>query len=593
MSSAQFQIPQLLQARDLMSSPVHTVRLETTIAEALRLLLRYGHSGLPVVNAQSYLAGIISRRDIDIAIHYGFSAAPVKGHMTTNLKTISPDLTLPEIQSLMATYNSSRLLVLENGLLLGIVTRTDVLRALKYSSLLPVLQIEPSANPFSELLSRASLQAEKKGWHLYLVGGAVRDLLLAKRGNGAIAIPDIDLVVDGFHQAADVGAGVQLAQALQELYPSARLEIHGAFQTAALEWDKDEALGSLSVDLATARTEFYPYPAANPEVEASSIHQDLYRRDFTINALAVKLTSPNAGEILDLFGGLQDLSARQIRVLHANSFIEDPTRIYRAVRFAVRLGFEIEPQTQEYIRYAISSGIFDYPEASQPRPALQTRLKAELKYILQAPYWQMALQLLNDLGALKCIHPTLELDEQVWRQLRLLERGLSRFDPQHSLDRWLLRLEVLIAHVEVKARTLVAKNLHLPLDSIQQLEALERLQAEVKNLPDVPSQVVQLLRQYDSITLILVALPNQRIRRQIWQYFTHWANVQPLLNGNDLKALGYEPGPQFKQILAQLLVATLDGVISDRTTAVAFVTKKYPSAPLLPTAEARKHQGKL
>ncbi len=190
---------------------------------------------------------------------------------------------------------------------------------------------------------------------------------------------------------------------------------------------KDPELDSLWVDIATARTEFYPYPAANPEVEASSIRQDLYRRDFTINALALRLTTPRAGELLDFFGGLIDLQARQIRVLHANSFIEDPTRIYRGVRFAVRFGFQIEPQTEEFIRYAINSGVYDRTaQENSKTPALQTRLKTELKHILEAPYWKSALHLLDKLGALQCIHPTLNLDAELLRQLRLLERCLRR-----------------------------------------------------------------------------------------------------------------------------------------------------------------------
>ena len=153
-------------------------------------------------------------------------------------------------------------------------------------------------------------------------------------------------------------------------------------------------------------------PAANPEVEASSIRQDLYRRDFTINAMALRLTSPHPGTLLDFFGGLLDLRAKQIRVLHANSFIEDPTRIYRGVRFAVRLGFQLEAQTESYIRYAINSGVLRAhgTRENSKAPALQTRLKAELKHILEVSYWKAALLLLGNLEALQCIHPTLKLD---------------------------------------------------------------------------------------------------------------------------------------------------------------------------------------
>jgi tRNA nucleotidyltransferase (CCA-adding enzyme) len=590
------QIPHPPTARDLMSSPVRTILPETTIAEAQRILLRYGNSGLSVVDAQGQLVGIISRRDIDIALHHGFSHAPVKGYMTTNLKTITPDTTLPQIEALMVTYDIGRLPVLENEQLVGIVTRTDVLRQLHQERgrgrerkrgrggenhlNLPQLQ-NKLAPQLWQLLTVASQAAQKRGWHLYLVGGAVRDLLLAEEAAGTLMIKDIDLVVDGFHKSADVGAGVELAKALQQLYPAARLEIHGAFQTAALLWHNDSELDSLWVDIATARTEFYPYPAANPEVEASSIRQDLYRRDFTINAMALRLTSPRAGELLDFFGGLLDLQAKQIRVLHPNSFIEDPTRIYRGVRFAVRFGFQLEPQTEEFIRYAINSGVYDRTAQENSRtPALQTRLKTELKHILEASYWKSALQLLDNLGALQCIHPTLKLDEDILRQLCLLERCLQQFDTEQSLIHWQMRLEALIAHLAPEYRVKVAKNLQLQEDSITRLNNLALNSTQVlESLPTFqrPSQVVQLLRHYDLPMLILIALQSPRnIRHQIWKYLTVWANVQPLLNGNDLKKLGYKPGPQYRQILDELLAATLDEVIKDNREAEEFLAKHYP-----------------
>ncbi|NMG21804.1 CBS domain-containing protein [Brasilonema bromeliae] len=604
-------IPHPPIARDLMSSPVRTIRPETTIAEAQRTLLRYGHSGLCVADAQGQLLGIISRRDLDLALHHGFSHAPVKGYMTVNMRTITPETTLPEIESVMVTYDIGRLPVLENGQLVGIVTRTDVLRELhqgreeeqgsrgageqrsrgeSHVKLPSLAELHSRLAPqLWQLLTKASREAEKRGWHLYLVGGAVRDLLLAEEASGTLLIKDIDLVVDGFHKAADVGAGVELAKALQQLYPTARLEIHGAFQTAALLWHKDPELDSLWVDIATARTEFYPYPAANPEVEASSIRQDLYRRDFTINAMALRLTPPRAGALLDFFGGLLDLQAKQIRVLHANSFIEDPTRIYRGVRFAMRLGFHLEPQTEEYIRYAITSGVYDRTTRENSKtPALQTRLKTELKHILEAPYWKPALQLLAELGALQCIHPTLGLDEELLGQLRLLERCLRRFDSQQTLIHWQMRLEALIAHIAAEYRGRVARNLLLPEDSINRLEVLAQAQANVnKILPSLqahrevdevrPSQIQQLLRQYDVPMLILIAVQSSRgVRRKIWQYLTVWRNVQPILNGNDLRKLGYKPGPQYRQMLDDLLAATLDGVVCNRDEAEEFLNKHYP-----------------
>ncbi len=592
------QIPQPLTARDVMSSLVRSILPEITIAEAQRILLRYGYSGLSVVDGEGQLVGIISRRDLDIALHHGFSHAPVKGYMTTNIKTIAPDATMPQIEALMVTYDIGRLPVIDDGQFVGMVTRTDVLRELHrrgkegdgegereegYIKLPTLVELRSRLTPsLWKLLTKASQAAEKRGWHLYLVGGGVRDLLLAEAASGTLLLKDIDLVVDGFQNSADAGAGVELASSLQKIYPSARLDIHGAFQTAALLWHKDPELDSLWVDIATARTEFYPYPAANPEVEASSIRQDLYRRDFTINAIALRLTPPRTGELLDFFGGLIDLKARQMRVLHANSFIEDPTRIYRGVRFAVRLGFKIEPQTEGYIRYAINSGVYDKTARENSKtPALQTRLKAELKLILEAHYWESALELLDNLGALQCIHPTLELGNDLLRQLRLLEKCLQRFDKEQTLTHWQMRLEVVIAYLAPEYRGKVAKNLQMQEDSIKRLSNLLRSQAQIEyclstSQPD--SQVVQLLGQYELPTLILIAVQTQRkIRRQIWYYFTVLRHIQAPLDGNNLRKMGYKPGPLFRQMLDDLLAATLDGEIKDKVAAEQFLKINYPN----------------
>ncbi|QDZ39704.1 CBS domain-containing protein [Euhalothece natronophila Z-M001] len=631
-------IPHPPTARELMSSPVRTILPDTTIDEAQRILLRYGHSGLSVVDENQELVGIISRRDLDLALHHGFGHAPVKGYMTRNLKTITTDTVLPDIEDLMVTYDVGRLPVLENHQLLGIVTRTDVLRQLHQergtenkdqdhqslvsACLLPNFKqrLRPE---LWKLLSFAATEAQKRGWHLYLVGGAVRDILLAnpQQTDSEIFLQDIDLVVDGFHRVAEVGAGVELAKALQADYPSARLEVHGEFQTAALLWHNDPELDSLWIDIATARTEFYPYPAANPEVEASSIRQDLYRRDFTINALAIRLTSPKSGELLDFFGGLLDLRSGLIRVLHANSFIEDPTRIYRAVRFAVRLGFEVEAQTEDYIRYAIASGAYDRSRAENRKaPALQTRLKGELKYILEASYWQPALKKLSALNALKCLHPKLSLDRQLWWQLRFLGRCLRRFDPNHTLTHWQMRLEVMIASLP-EQRVMVAQQLELPHDSIKRLEQLAAREEEVEkklslslssqekhdlyetlrqkrgellNLP--PNQVqipiektlfregyhpytlVKHLSSYKLPMLVLLAVRcSPLVRKRIWHYINHWSQVKAPVNGNDLKAWGYKPGPQYREMLESVLEETLNGVIQTKEEGKQFLSSIYES----------------
>jgi tRNA nucleotidyltransferase (CCA-adding enzyme) len=438
--------------------------------------------------------------------------------------------------------------------------------------------------PQWELLTQAAQIAAESGWHLYLVGGVVRDLLLAETRSESLSIVDIDLVVDGCSQAAEVGAGVKLAKALQQIYPEVHLDIHGTFQTAALVWQQDSAFGTLGIDIATARTESYAYPAANPDVSASSIDRDLYRRDFTINALAWQLTPSPDPPLLDLFGGLLDLEAKQLRVLHPNSFVDDPTRIFRGARFAVRLGFKFEAQTADYIRAAINSGIYvQTAQAHSRTPALQIRLKTELKYLLQVSYWQPTIELLGDLDGLQCIHPTLKLDRELLQQLRLLARCLTRFDPEQSVSHWQLRLAAMIAYLAPQYRSTVAQNLQLSPDRIDRLANLDRVQADItsslSNSHPV-SQVVKLLRQYDLETLILVAVRCRKIlpiRRQIWQYLTVWSRIQPILNGKDLQQMGYKPGQQYRQMLNDLLMATLDNLVIDRSTAEEFICSKFPS----------------
>ncbi len=439
------------------------------------------------------------------------------------------------------------------------------------------------APPVWELLQTAAQAADMYGWELYLVGGVVRDLLLAEAGTGNLLIQDLDLVVDAAESNVTVAAGVELAKVIQNRYPACRLEIYGTFKTAALQWDKDPQFDSLGVDIATARTESYPYPAANPIVKSSSIDLDLYRRDFTINAMALRLTLDAPPLLLDLYGGVADLQARQLRVLHPASFIDDPTRIYRGVRFAMRLGFDFEPQTEGYIRDAINSGIYDRTAQVNPKtPALQTRLKTELKYLLQAVYWQPALELLSDLGGLKCIHSTLTLDRELLQQLRLLERWVQKFDSAQTIVHWQLRLETIIAHLAPEYREQVAKHLQLSVDSIDRLGRLDRVEAELLlSLPKFQrvSQIAQLLRQFDLQMLMLIAARCRSvsrtnsiaIRRHIWQYLTIWAHVKPVLNGDDLRRLGYKPGAQYREILDRLLDATLDRVVTDKASAEAFL----------------------
>jgi len=582
-------IPPPVTAKDLMSSPVRTIRPEVTIQEAQRVLLRYGHSGLVVVDGQGRLVGVISRRDIDIALHHGFGHAPVKGYMTTDVKTLSPDTPLAEIQRLMVQWDIGRLPVLQDGQLVGIVTRTDVLRHLhQLPALSPQLASPALSCPLDltfaalspqhrRLLEEAARIADEKGLRLYLVGGAVRDLLLHRWGrqpSSCLERLDLDLVVDGPYPSTPQGTdppgwGLILGKALKQHFPEARLEIHGKFQTAALIWP-----GGFCVDIASARTEFYPYPASPPEVAMGSIHQDLYRRDFSINALALRLNGPQRGQLLDFFGGQADLQKGIIRALHPNSFIEDPTRIYRAVRFAVHLGFALDPTTEEWIRTAVASGLHDAVGGE--------RLKQELAYILRSRDWPLAFERLAAWGALRCIHPALTWDPSLYRRLQRVGRWAYHFRRRYpelgSQEIWQLRLEALLLPLPQASQ--VASQLHLTQAGIERLSHFSHYQALLAQLETgslSPAQVVRLLQGLRIPAVILLAgLAAKPARRLLWRYLQEWHWVKPPLNGHDLRCLGYKPGPLFQEILERLRCLTLNGELTTRAEAEAWLRKHFP-----------------
>lgn len=635
--TARSRVSALITAKSIMSSPVRTVLSSVSVEEAQSALQRHGHTSLCVVNEQGTLLGIISRRDIDISRRHGLGHLPITGFMSNQIKSVGSTAPVAQMQKMMVTYDLGRLPVLEAGKLVGIVTRTDLLRGLHQAYQYPTCKNqtenqsgeqsdEPSNEPGSplgpplcpptahtlhqQLKSRLSAIwpalmliadiADQKGWALYLVGGAVRDLLLSLvpgANKQFRPLTDIDLVVDG----AEEGAGIALAKAVQARYPSVTMQIYGQFQTAALTWYPGSNTASntqtsgntepLLLDIATARTEFYPYPAANPEVEASTIHQDLYRRDFTINAMAIrlnrKLEETLPGQLLDFFGGWLDLQQRHVRVIHPNSFIEDPTRIFRAVRFALRLGFSINDQTEQFIRCAISSGIYEQMRTSADKtPALQARLGAELKYMLSTVYWEAALAEISRLGALACLHRSLEMTPALWRQLRRMNRWLNKFDNKFDgkylgdvPPQWLMLLELIVAQLSPPFRERTAANLALSAQSQHRLKSLHIWEADLaRQMPkaDRPSKIYTLLKQYGQAELLLMSDRHPHtLGPQIWQYIVQISHQPPLINGATLKRLGYSPGPLFKEILSDVHMLTLDGELPKAQSVEDYVLAHY------------------
>jgi len=611
-------------AQFCMSSPVHTVLSTQSLSTAQALLLRYGHTALCVVDGSGGLVGVVTRRDVEVALRHGLALMPVHTCMGAPVKAITPTASLSEMRSQMVTYDLGRLPVVSEGDLVGIVTRSDLLRQMgatagqeQYSSGCDLAEPPSLDVLYAQLKSRIAAiwpalmliadTAKAQGWTVYLVGGAVRDLLLNCLGR-SYPLTDIDLVVDG----AETGAGATLAEIIESTYPQVTAQVYGEFQTATLTWPTDaegtatgefSAIASttsgspqtaFSIDIVTARTEYYAYPAANPKVEVSTIHQDLYRRDFTINAIALRLeaettegTDASTGRLLDFFGGWEDLQRGRMRVIHPNSFIEDPTRIFRAVRFAVRLGFEIEARTEELISYAVQSGIYAKLQASERKiPALQSRLAAELKYVLSSDQWVQSLTELNRLGALVCVHRDMTISPATWRQLQRMARWQPKFAADQPL--WLLLLSLLIAQLPAtecdpcaeRPRDRVTATLNLGLPTQQRLKNLHQWEATLlEQLPQAqrPSQVFDCLRSYGQFELLLIAARHPyTLGPHIWHHIVHLSRMLPLINGATLKRLGYQPGPQFRKILTAVRQRTLDGDLHTAQSAEDYVIKTYP-----------------
>lgn len=536
-------------AADLMSAPVRTIPSDTPIKEALTLLVRYGHNGLVVVD-EGQVVGVISRRDVDRAAHHEMAAVPVKGIMSHQVVTVPPDTPLSEVERLMIEHDVGRLPVMMDEALVGVVTRTDLLRVMyahrevrkravkrQISEMTELIQtVWPK--PWWELAARIGEIAGDRP--LYLVGGSVRDLLLG------IPNLDVDVIVEG--------DGIALATEVAEAIPGTALNTHPKFGTAQLLFSDGR-----KVDIASARTEFYTHPAALPTVEFSSIKQDLFRRDFSVNALALRLNQAHFGELLDFFSSRGDLDKGVLRVLHNLSFIEDPTRLLRGVRFEQQLGFQLESQTEDFARYAMRTGRFDGMGGD--------RVKRELKRILTLGDPLSAAKRLTELDGWRLVHPALEPGDETWRLFARARHLFKFLGAEAEPLRWLTYLAIVLRTLPREAVAATLNRLSLPKDEqhevLQALDAESRL-AEVASLAALdPVERYHRLSAYGPAVLVYLAAiaTASGTRRSLVDY---WLKLKPItlsVDGKDLKAMGLPPGPRYGEILKAVMDARLSGRI--------------------------------
>jgi len=388
----------------------------------------------------------------------------------------------------------------------------------------------------AELVSFMRLAGEVAyscGQNLYLVGGVVRDLLL-RRTNF-----DLDLVVEG--------DAIKIAQKLAQVKPG-KITTHPRFNTAKLKWDR------WSIDLATARSETYAKPGALPSVKPSSISNDLSRRDFTINAMAIELNPNRYGDLIDLYGSRDDLKHKLIRVLHEKSFTDDATRIWRGLRYEQRLNFQLERNTLRLLKRDI--------------PMLNTisgdRIRYELECVLQEERPEKVLRRAEELNVLQRLHPAIKGNGWLAEKFEQARKLISP-----NLPSVRLYLALMAYPLTGEENESLISHLRLPKSLAQTLRDSVSLKAKLSSLanPELsPSSIYHLLYGYSptAITANFIACDSAVTRQHIQLFLDRLRYVKSALTGEDLKRMGIAPGPQIKQILELLHEARLDKKVTTK-----------------------------
>lgn len=557
-------------ASDIMTKPVICIQWNSMIKEAEVMMTRYAINVLPVLKKERFI-GIISREIVEKALFHGFGKSKAIDFSTTDAISVVPHTPIREIETMMIEQNQRFMPVVESSKIVGAITRTDILRTL-YEEFLRRRKIEETVTREKPALGRSLSSwlkerfppdvfrllklsgevAEELGFHAYLVGGSVRDLL---RGEANL---DIDIVIEG--------DGILFARAIGERLHT-KVRTHQRFRTARIITD------ALKLDVATARTEYYESPAALPKVEMSSIKKDLYRRDFTINTLAIKLNPRDFGLLIDFFGGQRDLREKTIRVLHNLSFIEDPTRAFRAVRFSERFGFKISKHIASLIKSAIEMHLFDKLSGA--------RLYDELLLAFQETEPVKTLKRLSDFGLLKIINLKLIFDEGLEAVLKSMHDTLSWFNLlflDEKTDRGILYLMALLSGLNAEEINATMKRLSPPPKEREIiLKGISQARDILKRFP--LSDPVELYRVLSTLNLETVlfsmALSKERqTQKAISKYLTELRKIKTILQGTDLKKMGIQPGPIYSEILEQLLDEKLRGNITSLEDEERFVMEK-------------------
>ncbi|MFH1790747.1 MAG: CBS domain-containing protein [Candidatus Omnitrophota bacterium] len=576
-------------ARDIMTSPVRTIPVSWSVEQAEKMLNRFFIKGAPCLDSKK-LAGIITKGDIAKAVRHGLGHSRVTGYMRRKVVTIRENAPVHVIQKIMFEKDIGRLPVIRKGKVVGIVTRTDVLKKIygemfragrkddrvrrqgrdsrgvimnlggRMEALLP-----PA---IMKLLRRVGKEAEAAGYMSFAVGGFVRDVMLGVKNF------DLDIVVDG----NAIEFGKRLERKL-----SGRLVVHRKFGTATLVmgWPKGLRKPPLAgdrfkMDLATARKEKYERPAALPKVEFSSLKDDLSRRDFSINAMAVSLNRETFGQLIDFFSGLRDLKAKKVRVLHEASFIDDPTRIFRAVRFEQRFCFRIDAYTEKLIKTAVKEKMFSKTE--------NQRIRDELILILKENEPLKALARMNELEELKFIAKGIRFSARLKRLFTACRRAYDFFirecPGKRKPDLYVMYLMALTDNLGLKElEALCSKFVFRRSERLRLISYHKNMSGVLKALSRTasmkPSGIYSVLEplSYEAILVIMAGSPGATVKKRIANFLVRYNSVRIKTRGGDIKNMGLREGPHYGEMLTGLLYAKLDGRVKTKKEEIRYLKR--------------------
>ncbi|OQY02274.1 MAG: polya polymerase [Desulfobacteraceae bacterium 4572_130] len=559
--------------KKLISSPAITINPDVPCKKASEIMTRYNINCL-IVAHENNIKGYITRQVIEKILFHNLGHLFVKEYMTNEITTITFQASLSEIENKIIDKKQRILPVIKNNNIAGIITRTDLLSFLFQQNKLAQFNEENINAPghakqkninyfinerldnkIIELLKSLGKTGDDMKINVFVIGGFVRDLVLYK------AVDDIDIVVEG--------DGIAFARKFADK-KNARYNAHKKFGTAVIILSN-----GIKIDVASARLEYYKFPAALPTVEMSSIKLDLFRRDFTINTLAISLNENEFGNLIDFFGAQRDIKDKTIRILHNLSFVEDPTRIFRAIKFANRYDFTIGKLTSSLIKNAIKIDLF--------KKISGLRVLSELKQILEEENPIPAIKTLQQYNLEKAIHPDFIIDREIINLMENVKKVLSWHDLlflNKKYLRWSVYFMVMVKKCSNRVIADICIRLKIPpkqkkIIQRHRLKADQCLELMEKNLPTNNSRLYALVSIFKTelILYIMACAKNKATKKAVSYFYTHLKDTEIYIRGRDLINLKIKPGIEYKEILQKVMDARLNGHVKTFKDEIEFVTQ--------------------